>query len=188
MEQDNNSPWQYKPDEGGSSQDPSAGSTDAIPGSKSRPDKDISWEASEFIDHQHGPGWYMALALITIALAAALVFTKDYIAAVIVIVLGVVVAIFASRKPAIAKYEITESGLSVNGKVYRYRDYKSFAIFREGALSSINLFPLKRFMPPVSAYFEATDESKIIAVLGNYLPYEQRKIDTIERISRRLRL
>lgn len=186
MEQDNKSPWQYKSDEG----DPGSNNAadNSSPAARPRTSKDISWEASEFIDHQHGAGWYLVLALATIALAGFLVLAKDYIAAVIVMVLGMVVAIFASRKPAIAKYEITQSGLHVNGKTYKYRDFKSFAIFREGALSSVNLFPLKRFMPPVSAYFEAADEPKITAVLGNYLPYEERKMDAVERLSRRLRL
>lgn len=186
MEQDNNSPWQYKPDEGETR--PNNTADNRPPAERPQPSKDISWEASEFIDHQHGTGWYLVLALITIALAGFLVLSRDFIAAGIVVVLGIVVAIFASRKPAIARYEITESGLRVNGKIYRYGDYKSFAIFREGALSSINLFPLKRFMPPVSAYFEAADEPKITAVLGNYLPYEERKMDSVERLSRRLRL
>jgi hypothetical protein len=59
---------------------------------------------------------------------------------------------------------------------------------QEGPLTSANLFPLKRFMPPVTAYFDPKDEEKITNVLGNYLPYEDRKMDGIDRLSRRLRL
>ena len=58
----------------------------------------------------------------------------------------------------------------------------------EGALSSVNLIPLKRFLPPVSAYYEDKDEKKITDALGDHLPYEPRKLDMVERLSRRLRL
>lgn len=188
MEKENNPSWQYKPEEAEPGPNNEAHNAASAPDTNLKPSKNISWDAPEFIDHQHGTGWYLVLTLITLALAGFLVLSRDFIAAGIVLVLGVIVAIFASRKPGTAKYDITNAGLGINGKTYRYGDYKSFAIFREGALSSVNLFPLKRFMPPISAYFDAADEPKITAALGNYLPYEQRKMDVIDRLSRRLRL
>jgi hypothetical protein len=103
-------------------------------------------------------------------------------------VVGVIVGVFAGHKPKQIQYEITESGLGVNGKNYPYNAFKSFTVLREGNLSSVNLIPLKRFMPPVSAYFEPKDEPKITEALGNHLPYENRKMDGIDRLSRRLRL
>jgi hypothetical protein len=42
-------------------------------------------------------------------------------------------------------------------------------------------------MPPISAYFAPKDEERITKILGNYLPYEERKLDNVERLSRRLR-
>ncbi|MGH7157140.1 MAG: hypothetical protein ACREGG_03465, partial [Candidatus Saccharimonadales bacterium] len=149
----------------------------------------VSWEASEYIDHPHGAGWYTVLTLITAVLATVIyIAAKDKIATGTIVVVGIIVGVFASHKPGQAKYEITNSGLIINGKIYSYGDFKSFSIIREGALSSVNLLPLKRFMPPVSAYFESGDEDKITDAIGNYLPYDDRKLDAIERLSRRLRL
>lgn len=189
MDQDENSPWQYKPDNG--SPAGSAGSADnagSVP-AKSPSAKSIAWESPEFIDHPHGAGWYLALAAGTAVLAALVYLAgRDYVAAGTIVIVGVIVGVFARQKPGQAKYEITESGLSINGKFYSYGNYKSFSVIPEGNLSSINLFPLKRFMPPLSAYFESGQEQKIMNTLGNYLPYEDRKLDSIERLSRRLRL
>jgi hypothetical protein len=189
MNQEENTPWQYKPDD---SPDNVADEENAEAATAPAPKttKNISWEASEFIDHHQGSGWYALLALATIALGIIVFFmsSHDIVATIIILVLGVVVGLFAGHKPAVAKYEITRDGLKVNNKVYKYGDYKSFAVIDEGQLSSVNLIPLKRFLPPVSAYFEDNDEKKITEALGNYLPYEPRKLDAIERLSRRLRL
>ncbi|MBX4197638.1 hypothetical protein KW801_03750 [Candidatus Saccharibacteria bacterium] len=189
MNQDENSPWQYKPDgKTASANLPDDNGSESK--TKSRASSQlISWQAAEFIEHQHSSSWYAALIAGT-ALLAALVYlaTKDIFAAGTIIVVGVIVGVFAGHKPGQVQYEISESGLSVNGKNYPYSAFKSFAVLREGNLSSVNLFPLKRFMPPVSAYFEPGEEPKIVDALGNHLPYEDRKMDGIDRLSRRLRL
>jgi hypothetical protein len=188
MNEDQNSPWRYKPDHGAASAAHSPRDTSA-PDAKKPSAKAVEWEAPEFIEHPHGVGWYLALILVTAALAGlAYLIARDYIAAAIMIIVGIIVAVYAHQKPGQAKYEINDSGISINGKVYYYNDYKSFTVIPEGKLSSINLFPLKRFMPPLSAYFDSKDEPKIMNALGNYLPYDERKLDSIERISRRLRL
>src|SRR5579862_2092888 len=188
---DENSPWQYKPDGDAPAQNnlaPSDNSTPAAP-QRDSSSKSHSWEALEYIDHPHGAGWYLALVLITAALAAAAYLTlKDRVATGTIVVVGIIVGIFASQKPHRAKYEISPAGLSVNGKLYGLGNYKSFAVIREDSLSSIYLFPLRRFMPPLSAYFEPKDEARITALLGDYLPYEDRELDAIDRLSRRLRL
>jgi hypothetical protein len=188
MQQNENSPWKYRSDD---SKEPieSAGSVSKDTFSdKQSSHKRVAWEAPEFIDHSHGPGWYAALAAGTAALAAISYLAKDIIAGVIIIVVGVIVGVFVRQKPADAKYEISSSGLSINDKQYFFGNYKSFTIVDEGSLSSINLFPLKRFTPPLSAYFKSGEEKKIVDTLGNYLPYENRNLDSVDRLTRRLRL
>jgi hypothetical protein len=190
MNPEENSPWQYKPDKGHADSAPSQSENQAEPQPASNQSvKSVAWEAPEFIEQHHGPLWYAALGICT-AMLAAIVYAvaHDIIATVIMIIVGVIVGVFAAQKPGQAKYEVNDQGLNINGKTYIYSDYKSFAVIREGDLSSVNLFPLKRFMPPLSAYFDPKDEKKISASLGNYLPYDERRLDNIERLTRRLRL
>jgi hypothetical protein len=189
MNQDENSPWQYKPDDGSAPRNANSSDNSGAPPPPKASAKSVAWQASEYIDHPHGAGWYMGLVIITLAVAAlTYLVAKDKVATAIIIILGIIVGIFVRQKPRQAQYEITDAGLSVNDKIYKYADYKSFAVIREGVLTSVNLFPLKRFMPPVSAYFEPADEAKIVNALGNYLPYEERRLDAVDRLSRRLRL
>jgi hypothetical protein len=149
----------------------------------------VAWTASEYIEHRHGPNWYFGLMIMTAAAAGGVYFlTKEYFAAGTIAVVGVIVGVFASRKPQQIKYELTSSGLQVGQKLYSYNLFKSFSVLKEGGFSSLNLQPLKRFMPPVSAHFESKDEDKIINTISDFLPYEEHKVDQIDRLSRRLRL
>ena len=149
----------------------------------------FSWTASEFIDHERGTGWYMMLILGTAALAAAVyLLTKEIFATVTIAVVGLIVLVYTRQKPRQVTYELSESGLRIGAKSYSYGLFKSFSLAKEGLLNSVQLAPLKRFMPPISAYYDAADEEKITDILGQHLPYEDAKPDRIEGLTRRLKL
>lgn len=189
MDQEEKSSWQYKPDDSADSKTGSSEPNEAAKTSPRHRPKSLSWEAPEYIEHPHGAGWFFMLTLGTLMLATlAYLIAKDPFATIVIVLVGIIVGIFATQKPKTANYEISDAGISINGKLYSYSNYKSFAVIREGALSSINLFPLKRLMPPLSAYFEPKQEKEIVDVLGEYLPFEDRKLDGIDRLARRLRL
>ena len=152
-------------------------------------DTTVTWTASEYIEHQRGITWYGSLALATLALAAAIYFlAKDYFATGTIVVLGIIVGAFVGHKPRQVQFELSDSGLRAAEKSYSYNLFKSFAVVREGNLISLNLTPIKRFMPPVSAYFDPKDEQKITNIIGEHLPYEERKPGAVDRLSLRLRL
>lgn len=186
MEQDN-TPFKYNPE--GSPGD--MADSDSAPelSSDRRAAKTVSWQAPEFIEHPHPGSWYAALVAITAVLAGLVVLTtKDYFATGTIVIMGIIIWVFAGHKPGLAQYEINDRGLSINGKLYPFNAYKSFTVLREGEFNSVNLFPLKRFMPPISAYYNPSDEKKVTDALGDQLPYEERKMDGIDRLARRLRL
>ncbi len=184
------SPWEYKPDgkEVSAAPDLPASSRKATESTRATKDSTISWTASEYIDHSRGATWYLALTGGTIILSALVyLITKDYFATGVILMMGVIVGVFSRQKPKQMTYELSNSGLKAGGKTYPFSLFKSFALIREGALSSINLIPIKRFMPPLSIYFDPGDEQKIVSLLGSHLPLEEGGLDAIERLSRRLR-
>ena len=188
MNDDESSPWEYKP-QGDDNQVEDDGDLPRPSSGSSPRSKTITWQAAEFIEHPHGAAWYGALTLITAALTAAVfLLTKDYVATATIPIVGIIVGVFAGHKPRVVQYEISSSGLKIGEKNYPYRLFKSFSVLVEGDLNSVNLFPLKRFMPPIAAYFEPARQAEIISVLGEYLPYEERRMDSVDRLSRRLRL
>lgn len=190
MNDDDNTSWDYKPD------GKQASHQAELPGSgpngrtKQKPvsSPSVSWTASEYIDHTRGASWYLLLIIVTAAIAAVVyLFTKDIFATVLIAIVGIVVWVFSLKKPSQMTYELSDSGLKAGDKFYPYHHFKSFAVIREGSLNSVYLIPLKRLMPPLSVYFESADEKSILETIGGHLPYEQRGLDGIERLTRRLR-
>lgn len=187
---ENSGQWEYKPDGKQVSTMPQLPNTGAAPGAapKTGGDTTVIWTASEYIDHARGAGWYMTLILGTFVLATLVYFiTKDYFAAGVIGVVGMIVGVFSTHKPRQVQYELSASGLKTGEKSYPLNLFKSFALIREGALSSVSMIPIKRFMPPLSIYFDPADEQKIVAILGEHLPLAEGGLDTVERLARRLK-
>lgn len=188
-----NTPFEHKSDDGDTTlpsvpEEPRGADGEAVV-PRPREKGIVGWSAQEYIEHNHGGGWYFVLTLVTAALAASAFFIsgRDYFTAVIIVVLGIIVGVAAGRKPRIIDYEITASGIRAGEKHYNYKLFKSFALIRDEDLSSINLLPTKRLMPPLSIYLPPPDEQQIVEALSRHLPYEERQMDPVERLSRRLR-
>ncbi|MEX2054544.1 MAG: hypothetical protein WD972_00035 [Candidatus Andersenbacteria bacterium] len=169
-------PWRYTADEQRSS------------GSQYVDLEPVSWSASEFIESEKPTGWYLALAGVSTAATAIIyLMTRDPVTVAVVLLAAVLFAVTAKRKPRTLKYEIDERGIKIGEKSYPYDYFKTFSILEEGAFNSIQLMPLKRFMPPISLYFPPENEEKIVSTLGSYLPHEERSHDVVERLMRRVR-
>jgi hypothetical protein len=170
--------WQYTPEES----NPTASAN-----SKGKP-SEVSWTASEFIAHHKSTGWYLRLGAAGI-LAAAIVyiFTRDLISSGMILIAMVALGAFAGRKPRALQYRIDNFGIQVGEKTYPYHDFKSFSVIDEGAMSSVSLLPMKRFLPPLSIYYDPQDETKIVTMLSAELPFEEGQKDAIDRLMHRIR-
>lgn len=194
MNSDQEPAWQYKPSGGTATAEPPLQAAAPRPTSGPQPPPappaggSVSWTASEYIDHDRSASWYLILATGTVVLAGLVyLISSDFLGVAIILILGILVGVFAHRQPAQVTYELNENGLKIGQKLYTYGVFKSFAIVRDEALPSINLEPLKRFMPPITIYFAPQDEEQIISVLGARLPSHEQKADRIDRLSRRLK-
>lgn len=150
--------------------------------------EEVEWTASEYIAHYKGLGWYVVLGLIVsfgVLIAAFLL--QDVPSAIAVGVVGLTFGVFAARPPQELTYRIGQSGISIGQKTYSYEQLKSFSIVEEGHIRSIIITPLQRFALPVSMYYSPEDEGRITDALANYMPYEQRGYDAIDRLMRRIR-
>jgi len=155
---------------------------------KSKRTESISWTASEFVEHSKGYSWYLGLALAAMVLAALIfIITRDKISTSVVIVAAVAMSIFANRKPRVLEYRLDETGLKIGSKFYGYDYFKSFSVMVEGIIASIYLLPLKRFKPALSIYYDQKDQKKIINILSERLPHEDRHADVVDRFMHRIR-
>jgi hypothetical protein len=153
------------------------------------PNTGISWTASEFMDHQKGGSWYV-LCLGAIVVIAGLLYgvTRDIFSSLSAIVLGVLLAVVASRKPRTMEYRVDEFGVSVGARAYSYDEFASFSIIREGSIESFMLLPAKRWMTPITMFFAPSDGDQIFGILSQYLPFEDRDRDGVDKFLHKIRL
>lgn len=149
----------------------------------------ISWTASEYIAHHKPAGWYMALSLGAIGIAAIVYFVTggDVTSVIVVLLAAIIFGAVGARKPKEQHFSIGHDGVSIGSKFYNFDQFKSFSIVDEDAFASITFMPMRRFMPAISIYYDPQDEDHIVEVLSVYLPIEDRGRDPIDRLMKKIR-
>lgn len=150
--------------------------------------KEISWQAEEYITYEHNVGWYIGLFVIGAALAALSVFLKwwTFLALVILSIITILISTF--RPPRTIKYTLNKDGLLEGDRLHKYADFKAFGILKEGSNFSAVLIPKKRFSLSVKVYFPGGSGEAIVDALGSRLPMEQVKLDFLDKIVNFLRI
>lgn len=152
------------------------------------PANEIKWSASEFTQHEKNGGWYsMLIAGAIIVSVIVFIITREIISIVAIAVLAVAIGIYGALKPRTLEYFINHDGISVGDKLYRFDQFKSFALIEGTAIPSIQLMPQKKLAIPLSIYLDPASLDDVIDVLGNYLPFEQKKRDFVDRLSSKLK-
>jgi hypothetical protein len=185
-QKDDQSNWEYKTES--ASQDYEGSSLAEATGVPMQKIPAVEWSASEYIAHEKSAGWYALFSLGSIVtVALVFIITRDILASIVVLMACGAISVFAVRKPDTNNYVIDENGIKVKDKTYTYAEFRSFSVVEEGGINSLWLKPLKRFTPPVVMYCSPADEQKIVDVLANFLPNEERELDAIDRFSKRMR-
>ncbi len=149
----------------------------------------VGWTASEYIAHQKNATWFIVLGAVT-SVAAGLVYLlsqADIVSTLAVIGVALAFGIFAARPPRSLHYYIDNQGIKVGERMYHYDMFKSFSVMQEGAIRYIWLMPMRRFMLPITIYYDPADEQKIITLLSSFLPHEDRKLDPVDRLMHKVR-
>ncbi len=149
----------------------------------------IQWTASEYMAHQKNASWFALLAFATIigCLLVYILTNGDLVSTTVIAIVAVTFGVAAAKQPRTLQYALDGRGIHIAEKFYPYGGFKSFSIVDEDAMSSIWLMPLKRFMPPLTIYYPPEDEDRIAEVLAQYLPYEDRDRDMVDRFMHKIR-
>ena len=149
----------------------------------------ISWSAAEYIEHDRSRRWYLMLVVGATVLALVAIFLlKDWIFAVLIVVMSVVVVMFAKRPPHEINYTLTQEGLLIGQKFFAMDSFRSFGLVKEGAIWNVRLISNKRFVPPVTAYLPDDVGEKVVDVLGALLPLEDIELDIVDKLVSRSKI
>lgn len=153
----------------------------------------LTWQAAEFTKHNHSPLWYLGAAAATVVIILVLILLpgsfgfQEWLSAVVVILMIVAFVLYARRNPRDLEYALTETGILIGGKHYSYSDFHAFAVLPYHGQMSIELDPLKRFMPRISLPASEQNLQQIEEVLSTRLPKSERKPDPIDKLTHYLK-
>ena len=156
--------------------------------SQMQPLDSVEWTASEYVAHQKNGNWFAVLfgGAVAITLIVFLV-THSLISTFVVLASFAAFGVLAVRKPATKTYKITPDGVYIDDKLFRFEIFKSFSVMNEGAKDCVWLRPIKKVSPTVAMYYPPNDEDRILMMLENFLPLEDREHDLVDKLSRRFR-
>lgn len=149
---------------------------------------EVAWSASEFISHEKTGIWYLTLG-VGAAILTIIVFlvTRNVFSSLVIAFVCILMGVYGARKPQTKKYLLNEDGVHVDTTFFPYENFKSFSVLEDGAVECIWLRPIKRYMPTVAMYYSPEDEERIVMMLENFLPLEDREHDFMDRLSRFIR-
>lgn len=150
--------------------------------------KPVSWEAEEYIIEGHNAGWYVGLAVTTIALGALAIFLQGWTFLALIILSAITILVYSLRPPRKIHYTLDDTGLTEEKTPHPYSDFRAFGILKEGEHYSAILIPKKRLGLSVKIYFPEGSGEAIVDQLGNHLPMEEVKLDFLDKIVNFLRI
>ena len=131
--------------------------------------------------------WYIIVIAGALALSAGLAVFQQWFSIPVVIAMAAAIIVYGARPPRTLNYSLDDHGITIEGKVYPYTQFRSFAVVQDVAWHSIDLEPTQRFMPRLTILFDNDDFAVIVNLLSGYLPEVDRSPDWIEQLSRYLK-
>lgn len=152
-------------------------------------DTPVHWQATEYIHREKSTLWFTIFGVVVMALMLLAIFImKSLTFAILIPVMAAALMVYSRRPPRTLDYTISQKGLYINDQLYRFSEFKSFAVVHGDDEYSVRLIPTKRFQPAVSVYFPEEAGEAIVDMLGARLPMEELHLDLIDRVIRKLRL
>jgi hypothetical protein len=128
--------------------------------------------------------WRVRMTAISLALGVVIYFiTRDVFSAGAVIVAGILFGFIGMHKPHALSYQLDGSGIIIGQRHFSYTEFRAFSIADETSFPTIELMPLKRFLPVVSLQMDPALREQIVGVLSVRLPMEAHRRDVIDRLT-----
>lgn len=148
----------------------------------------LTWTvSSESHSYEKSSSWYLILAVVTVIVAGILyLLTKSIITPVVIVVCGIIAGFYSKRQLPQLDYLINSQGIRIGSKQYRYDHFRLFIITTGLPFPELTLIPVKRFMPSISVRYSSEVEKKLLDILSQHLPYEERRPDFIDALMHRV--
>ncbi|MSR73492.1 MAG: hypothetical protein EXS60_00300 [Candidatus Pacebacteria bacterium] len=125
----------------------------------------ISWMSPEFHYHEKDEAWPVFTALLGIAFAAYALWQHNFLFFVFALIATGLVITWGMRKPRNFEFELNDTGLVIDSKMYRYREFTSFAL----SDNSLHFIPKSSVRPRIEIIVPFSREREIREYLLDFL-------------------
>ena len=129
------------------------------------------WQAHEHVHKAKSQRWFMILAAVAAVMVAFFAINLNFIAAITIAFVTVLVYLMAQRKPNTMRYRIMVDGVAIGNTLYQYEELDSFNIVYEPDETKVLLIRSQRAMAPLVAMeIGIADPNDIRDLLLEFLP------------------
>ncbi len=86
------------------------------------------WTVKEYEKYNRGKRWYVSMGVVAILLVLFAFFTANYLFALLIILFGMILLMSDMREPMDIPFAITNTGIIIGDKYYRYSELSNFWI------------------------------------------------------------
>lgn len=129
--------------------------------------KNFSWTAPEYEQKEQTKDWYWALGVVVVAGSIASIIFKNYFFAILLILGGIMMAVFSIKKPETVPYELNQKGLKIKSRLYPYEKIKSFWVRKEEK-PMLFIESERFFMPMISIHIDENIAETIQSIMRSH--------------------
>lgn len=151
----------------------------------------FAWNGTEYAFEEHGPDWYWALGIITLAAFLVAVLFSNILLGLVILAGGAAVGLQAAKHRRTHRFAIYENGIAVDDNLYLFEDMRDFGILEfidpslPPALSlKTNHILAPHLLIPINEY----DPEVIYEYVSNHLPEGEHEENLLDRATSFLRL
>lgn len=122
--------------------------------------KNLTWSAPEYEHKEQNQDWFWALGVVVIAGSITSIIFKNYFFAILLILAGFLMAMFAIKKPDTVTYQVNEKGLKIRDRVYPYETIKYFWV-RQDENPHLFIHSQRLFMPIIQVPIDSNLREEI---------------------------
>ena len=145
--------------------------------------KKLEWTFVEYEEKERGNDWFWALGIIVVASTTTSIIYKNYFFGLFLIIGGVLLAMFAVKKPDLVFYELNDKGLKIKNRLYPYENIKAFFVKENADNATLFIKSERLFMPIFSmpVKLELAENVRSFMLKGE-VPEEEIKEHVSEKI------
>lgn len=151
----------------------------------------MEWTFPEYEQYQRGKSWYITAGIVSILFLIYAIVTANYLFALIIIMVDLIILIQTNRKPDKVEFQITEEGIYIGDAFHSYSEINKFwIIYNPPKSKTLYLNYNSTLKPDITIPLENKNPLKVRDTLLEYLEEDLTKEDdsSSEQIRRFLKL